>query len=75
MALPGFGIVQAPALEEGLTEVALKPTVPPNGWLRMRAASHPGNGIRLKRSQHFPDYAGEPLPFHFLQTWLRATEL
>lgn len=39
MALPGFGIVQVPALEEGLIEVAVKPTVPPNGWLRMRAAS------------------------------------
>lgn len=41
MALPGFGIVQVPTLKEGLTEVAVKPTVPPNGWLRMRAASHP----------------------------------
>lgn len=41
MALPGFGIVQVPALEEGLTEVAVKSTVPPNGWLRVRAASHP----------------------------------
>lgn len=81
MALPGLGVVQVPTLNEGHTQVAEKPIVTQNGWLRMRTAFHLGEWLFPERSQGEPSphgtsvaTQGKPLPSYFLQTWFSTAE-